>query len=189
MLTFIDYLSEEHEHGDFIRDEHGKPVSYYHGTRQAFDTFKPTIKKHMQHGFGMHFTPDPAKAEHYTQKEYSKGKNPNIHKVHLRAKNVLDADEMYNKHKHPQHFALHQALHKGTGRQPYVSKEGDFVINPDVTNPQRAQKLIQQHGFDAMKYKAKETRQTGYGRVTADHYPAITVFHPKQIHHAHLPES
>ena len=29
MLSFFGFIKEEHEHGDFIRDEHGKPVSYY----------------------------------------------------------------------------------------------------------------------------------------------------------------
>jgi hypothetical protein len=60
----------------------------------------------MQNGFGMHFTPDPKQAEKYTDKDRSKGKTPNIHKVHLRAKNVLDLEHMYHKDTHPVQHAL-----------------------------------------------------------------------------------
>lgn len=184
MITFLNYITEEHVHGDFIRGEDGKPVSYYHGTRQAFSDFKPAIKPKMQLGFGMHFTPNADKAEKYTTKEFSKGNNPNIHKVHLRAKNVLDTDQMYHKDMHPKHFALHQALYKGTGRKPYVSQEGNFCVHPDATNPARAAKLIQHHGFDAVKYTATEPGHSGGRLVKKDQYPAISVFHPGQVHSA-----
>ena len=182
MISFIQYITEEHEHGDFIRGEDGKPTPFYHGTRQAFDEFRPKFNKKMQHGFGMHFAYDPAKAEHYTdpKQSHSKGKAPNMHKVHLRAKNVLDVDQMYHKDKHPIHYALHQALHKGTGRRA-LEDQGHFVLHPDITNPERAQKLIQQHGFDAMKYKVRER---GHNR---DDYPGMVVFHPGQIHTAFHP--
>ena len=191
MLTFLQFIGEDaHPHGDFIRDEHGKPQSFFHGTTHAFSEFTPKTDKKMQHGFGIHFTHDPEKASRYatTDVHHKKlGKAPNVHKVHLRAKNVLDTDQMYHKDTHPQHYALHHALYKGTGRKPYVSKEGHFVVSPDVTNPNRAQKLIQQHGFDAVKYKAKEGRSTGYGMAKTDEYPAITVFHPGQVHSAFHP--
>jgi hypothetical protein len=143
----------------------------------------------MQLGFGMHFTPHADKADFYTQKGNSKGNHPNIHKVHLRAKNVLDTDQMYHKDTHPKHFALHQELHKGTGRKPYTS-EGHFYVNPDVTNSARAAKLIQKHGFDAVKYTAVHPGHNGGQMVKKDQYPAVAVFHPKQIHSvfSHHPE-
>jgi hypothetical protein len=186
MIGFLQYLIEQHEHGDFIRDEHHKPVPFYHGTTHVFTEFKPKFNKKTQHGFGVHFAYNPKDAENYTHNDLNhhgkSGHNPNMHKVHLRAKNVLDSNEIYHKDKHPNHLALHHALHKGTGRQAHVDSDGHFMVNPDVTNPQRAQKLIQHHGFDAVKYNAKESRSN----QKTHKYPAITVFHPGQIHHGSL---
>jgi hypothetical protein len=170
-------------------DDDGKPVGYYHGTTEAFEDFRPgKHKRKMQFGFGIHFTTDPEVASMYADElKTGKGKFPNVHKVNLDYNKLLDTTKMYNAETDKDILEIHKELYKGTGRSPYITKDGDFVLNVDVASPQKAERIIKERGYDAIKYDAVNVIPSGYGLRKGKTYPSIVVFDNKQIRPAYQP--
>jgi len=170
MIRFRDFIAEA-----ILKDEHGKPMRFYHGTTKDFTEFEPHQKRGMQLGFGIHFTTDPELANHYAGKQKRNGEmdthGGNVHVVYLDVKKAFDQEKMYSVNDPEYEFA--KELYKGTGRPLIVSKDseyakdagGKFVVTLDATSPERAVRILRKYGYDAVWYNAKVTSRAAYGQI------------------------
>jgi len=122
----------------------------YHGTGKEFIEFEPHIRKNMQMGFGIHFTPDPKFAE-----LYKTGKQGRVIKAKLNINKLFDAEKIYNKSSeggqmlfemNPKFMWMNNV--DTTDKAAY----GHRVI--DSVTPQRAEKILRKHGYDGIRYIA-----------------------------------
>lgn len=167
--------------GDFIKGH------FFHGTTKAFADFRKPQKysPSMQHGFGIHFTSD----HDWARKHYA-GDSGTVRRVRLRARRVLDTDAIHHEGTPEYNFA--KELYRG-GRSKLVTHENpdggprQFMMSLDVTHPKRAESLLRKHGFDAVRYTAKQSKKGHYPlgvRPPSENAPSVIVLDPHQIEHA-----
>jgi hypothetical protein len=162
------------------------PGDFFHGTKKSFADFQAPAKYHpaMQHGFGIHFTRDPKWAKkHYAEE------GGTVHRVRLCARSVFDANAIHHEGTKEHEFA--KDLYRG-GKYRLVSQENpsggprQFTVNLDVAHPKKAERLLRKHGFDAVKYTARQTipghRAYGIKSHTED-APSMIVLDPHQVSH------
>jgi len=133
---------------DAIFEETIGPV--YHGTGKEFYEFEPHVKRNMQMGFGIHFTPDPKFAE-----LYKKGKNGRVVKANLNINKLFDAEEIYAKSGEGGQmlYEMNPKSSQWTIDKKNPAAYGHRVI--DSVTPQRAEKILRKHGYDGVKYISK----------------------------------
>lgn len=171
-----------------IVDEHGAPMTVYHGTRQgSFETFTPRFRRGEQLGFGIHFAEDFAFALRYAQdKNVSRrGHDPFVHAAWLDIEHPLVANKAVTEGS-PE-FELAQRL---AGRRLMTVKNeagqrAAWMQNAiDFTSPERAQSLIVDAGYDGVIYEATLGRRgvVGYsGGTITSRSRAFVVFETRQI--------
>jgi hypothetical protein len=178
-----------------VVDENGNPLVVYHGTTKDFSEFKPNFRPEEQLGFGIHFTEDATFANEYSSNEdvRRKGKNPSVYPAYLKAKNPLNADSIVDEGSKEYRLAFALA---GKSRPQLFMKGYDRNGNPtggrqvylqnaiDSTSGKRAQKIIQEAGYDAVIYNSRLSEipgPEGYISGGVREAKSILVFEPTQI--------
>jgi hypothetical protein len=166
-----------------IVDEAGNPLVVYHGTTSEFEEFQPgKPSKSMQLGFGIHFAEQPEFADIYAADK--KGRSGRVVKAMLKADNVLDATQIVSEGSPEYTLAKKLARDRFYPVKDEHGVRGVYVQNMiDVSSPARAAKLIQEAGYDAVKYEAiYGTHGDVYGYRQISHTsPSYIVFNPDQI--------
>lgn len=149
-----------------IIGENNSPMIMFHGTNTKihFDKFNPNYSKTEQLGFGIHFTPSIDFSKKYAEKQTGR-----IYAVAIKSKKLLKANQIV-KEGSPE-FALALKMNK----KMYAAKDengirGVYLQNIiDSVSPQKAQKIIQESGYDAVEYKAiYGGKADAYGRRQID---------------------
>lgn len=171
-----------------ILSEKGEPLEVYHGTTAGeFEQFQPRIRKNQDMGFGIHFAEDKGLAEQYaTDPTVARpGKSPRVYTAQLSAKKPLIADQIVREG--TPEFELAQKLagkRLYTGTDESGAKVAYLQGAIDSTSPARAERLIREAGYDAVKYKATLRGQfnPAYGTYSkGTESDAWIVFDPNQI--------
>lgn len=135
MEKFVDWLNEEYETN-----------AWYHGSTKLFNSFKlGKYRRSQQLGFGIHFAQDENFAKLYGNYIYI---------CNLFPSKILHTDQIYEIGVGSPEEEFAKALHKGTGRRLWI-EDNKFMIQLDITTPQRAERLLRQFGYDAVVYNAK----------------------------------
>lgn len=167
--------------GSQVVDTDGKPLVVYHGTNaREFTTFEPHISRGEQLGFGMHFAEDQSFSELYAQK---KGR---VVPVYLKAENMLDARRIVYEGTPEWDLAVRLANgEKNIARFSSKNEQGvrgAYLQNLiDSTSPERAMRILQEAGYDGVKYKASYGSRTTYGMQVDHESVSYVVFDPSQI--------
>jgi hypothetical protein len=167
-----------------VVDSEGNPLLVFHGTNSKihFEEFKPNINKKEQLGFGIHFAEnfDFANDCYATDK-----KNGRVYPVFLKIENMLDADQIC--YEGSPEFALAKKL---LGKKLYTQKNeagipGCYLQNVlDRVPPQRTAQVIQDFGYDGIKYTAMYGSGINYIQHTINierKESSYIVFSPEQI--------
>lgn len=162
-----------------------KSFKAYHGTRAGQITqFIPKYRK-QQLGFGIHFTKDKSFAMRYTQKGTSRGNKPMLYEVGLSISNPLKADEIVFEGSPEYALAVKLYNNRYKGDRDERGLRGLYMQNAiDATSNKRAERLIQEAGYDAIIYKAKMI--TRHGATPGSYFPiadatSYVVFSPEQV--------
>ena len=146
------------------------PGIMFHGTKRRFTTFRATVAKDQQLGFGIHFTPD---------REFAALYGPIIIAAKLLINKLFDMDTLIRVG--TPEFAMAQELYRGNRRVALYVDRGLTSIDFDVTSPSRAQRVLQAWGYDAVRYEAKYGTRSPYGPVWSRKAASFVVFGDDQI--------
>ena len=158
--------------------------TWFHGSTKDLPAFaaKRALRNEQMGLEGVHLAQDPAFASRYAE-----GPGGNVTPVHVRGK-ILDATQMVPEG--GEHHAIVDKLLKGTGRKPYwtTDEKGRRWAPPlqnhiDGVNPQKAKRVIQEHGYDGVKYNASygSLAPGARGMNTTAKSPAVVMFDPSNI--------
>ena len=160
----------------------------WHGTTAPpFEQFKPNIRKNEQLGFGIHFADDPEFAKEYALNELvarRKGNNSRLYKAELATSNPLSAASLV------QEGSPEFNLAKKLAGKSFFALKDDLGIPTaylqnaiDATSPARAERLIRDAGYDAIRYNSRlgELSPGATGLTNLRKSPATLVFSPDQI--------
>lgn len=189
-----------------VSDSNGDPLTVYHGTRAGlFNEFRPHYRPKEQLGFGIHWSEDQSFAERYAFDDSTarKGSSPIVYEANLIVRNPLYANSMVCEG--TKEYALGIAL-AGNNRKMLtdtwygdapeggVTSNGAMVIGAgdgkkclymqtaiDRASGERAANLIQQFGFDGVRYTARVGKRSLYHYSTTDEAQSWVVFSPTQI--------
>lgn len=167
-----------------VVDGSGLPLVVYHGTTAQFDSFRPFERKGEQLGFGIHFAEDRSMADLYAHDEHvaRKGRAPRVIDVYLSVQRPLFADAIVREGS--DEFALAKKL-AGPRLLTQTGDDGKRVawmqgaIN--ATTGSRAARLIQEAGYDGIRYTAMVLSRSAYGASKTAESAAWVVFSPTQI--------
>ena len=168
-----------------VVDGRGRPLVVYHGTTAKFDAFRPHERKGEQLGFGIHFAEDRSMADRYAHDQYvaRKGSHPRVVDVYLSVQRPLIADMMVLDGS--AEFALAKKL--AGPRMPKLTNENGvraaWMQNSiDATTGSRAARLIQEAGYDGVRYTATNLKRSAYGGASKiAESTAWVVFSPTQV--------
>jgi len=184
-------------HGDPQRDENlaafqagnhpDVPHVVYHGTTASdFNSFKPNIRKNEQLGFGIHHAEDPLFANEYAENPLTarKGDFPRVYASHISVKNPLLADTIVKKG--TPEFDLAKKI---AGSKLFTQNDENGIPSVymqtaiDSANPQKAEKLIREAGYDGVRYNAKLISPQAGAKYysSGKSSPSWIVFDPNQI--------
>jgi hypothetical protein len=167
-----------------VVDGRGRPLVVYHGTTAAFDAFRPFERKGEQLGFVIHFAESKAMADVYAHDQYvaRKGSHPRVIDVYLSVQRPLVANQIVREGS-PE-FALAKKL---AGSRLMTQKDDDgkrvaWMQNAiDATTGSRASRLIQEAGYDGIKYAATILERSAHGGASKiAESTAWVVFSPTQ---------
>lgn len=167
-----------------VVDDHGRPLVVYHGTTARFDSFRPHERKGEQLGFGIHFAEGMAMAALYAHDKNiaRKGSEPRVIGVYLSVQRPLISDQIVRDGS-PE-FALAKKL-AGAKMPKLTDVDGTRVAwlqnSIDATAGARASKLIQEAGYDGVRYAAQVLGRGAYGSTLIAESAAWIVFSPTQI--------
>ena len=144
-------------------------VDVYHGTTQPnIQEFQSKIRPNEQLGFGTHVTTDPSFASEYAIGAAArKGPSPNVMPLKADLGNVFDATQIV-KQGTPE-FDIAKKL---AGSRLFTQKDEFGVPSVylqsaiDSTSPARAKKILEEAGYNSVKYKAQIKQLEGPGRYT-----------------------
>jgi hypothetical protein len=167
-----------------VVDGRGRPLVVYHGTTAKFDAFRPHERKGEQLGFGIHFAEDMAMADAYAHGQYTarKGSTPRVIDVYLSIQRPLVADQIVREGS-PE-FALAKKL---AGPRLMTQRDEDgkrvaWMQNAiDATTGSRAARLIQEAGYDGVRYTATILNRTASGARLVAESISWVVFSPMQV--------
>jgi hypothetical protein len=169
-----------------VVDAKGQPLVVYHGTTSSFDTFRSNIRKGEQLGFGIHFAADESLARRYADDPdvARKGKAPTVMPVYLSVQNLLKADRLVREGEPD--FALAKKL---AGGRLFTQKDESGIPAAwlqnaiDAASPEKAQRLIQEAGYDGVEYVARvgALAPGGRGMSVSEQGRSFIVFEPTQI--------
>lgn len=164
----------------------GEPLVVYHGTTSDFEAFRPRTRKNEQLGFGIHFAEDKDFADRYANDDTvaRKGSSPRVVAAYLSLQNPLKADQLV--YEGTPEFDLAKKL---AGARLYITKDENgtrtaWLQNAvDATSPSRAQKLIQEAGYDGVEYQARigSLAPGGRGVSVSGRSRSFVAFEPTQI--------
>ena len=144
-----------------VRDEDGKLLTVYHGTRADFDTYD-TSKAGQNYegnwsnnGKGIYFTDNKEEAMEYAKSSIDEG-DPKVKEAQLDITNPFDSSKDYTNEL--------SEMAKEYGIEPYYLERGDRLFNWFNTNKKDIVEALSKYGYD--------------GIVDHGHY---TVFDNKQI--------
>ena len=190
-----------------VADESGRPLVVYHGTRAGlFDEFRPHYRPKEQLGFGIHWSEDQSFAERYAFDDSTarRGSSPVVYEANLIVRNPLYGNSLVCEGTKEYELAIAIAGKKvltstwqeGTPESGFIG-EGEsrsriigaaygrkclFMQNAiDKASGERAAKLIQQYGFDGVRYTARVGKRALYHYSTTAEAPSWVVFSPSQI--------
>ncbi|MEJ8837644.1 GNAT family N-acetyltransferase [Ramlibacter sp. AN1133] len=174
--------------GDSVATEDGKPGSKplvaFHGTTADFQAFRPHERRGEQLGFGVHFTSDPAFASRYAgdAKIARRGSSPQVLPVYLAISKPLVADAVVEEG--TPEFALAEKL-AGSKLITVVDDRGRrtaYLQNAiDATSGARAARLIQEAGYDGVRYQSRILEPGAHGSRSVADAQSWVVFRPEQI--------
>lgn len=178
-----------------VTDAAGEPLAVYHGTRSGgFGSFKPHIRAGEQLGFEVHFSASKAFADRYANDPAvgRRGRRPHVYAVHLQMLRPLVAGAVAS-----EGSAEFDLAKKLAGRSLVTIKDGDgrpscWIQNAiDSSRAQRAQRLIEEAGYDGVVYEAKlgglmPVMGATY-RTVSQASTSYIVFRPEQIKAADNP--
>jgi hypothetical protein len=167
-----------------VVDAQDRPLVVHHGTTAQFDAFRPFVRKGQQLGFGIHFTEDESLASLYAHGNGTarRGKHPRVVDVFLSVHRPLYANEIALEG--TPEFALAKKL---AGRRfltqaDHLGRRMTYVQNAlDMTAPDRAAKLIQEAGYDGVRYLALLNGFLGLRMYREKESVSWIVFSPTQI--------
>lgn len=168
------------------RDSSPSALGWHGTTAKTFDEFKPNIRKKEQLGFGIHFADERPFAELYALDPTivrKKAGEPLLYKADLTYQNPLNTGLVQEG---SPEFALAKKL---AGKHLFSQKDAQgiptaFLQNAiDATSPERASRLIQDAGFDAVRYNSRigELLPGAAGLSNVRRSPSTVVFSPQQI--------
>lgn len=167
-----------------VVDRGGRPLVVYHGTTARFDSFRPFERKGEQLGFGIHFAEDKAMADIYAHDRQTsrKGSDPRVIDVYLSVQRPLVADAIVREGS--SEFALAKKLARSrlmTQRDEDGRRAAWMQNAIDTTTGSRASRLIQEAGYDGVRYTATILKRTASGGIKTAESTAWVVFSPAQI--------
>ncbi len=167
-----------------VVDNRGLPLVVYHGTTAKFDAFRPHERKGEQLGFGIHFAEDMAMADLYAHDQHAarKGSTPRVIDVYLSVQRPLVADTIVRDGS--AEFALAKKLAGArlmTQRYEDGKRAAWMQHAIDATAGSRASRLIQEAGYDGIRYTATILNRTAHGARMVAESIAWIVFSPTQI--------
>ena len=169
-----------------VVDEQGIPRIVYHGTTaKPFDIFRPYYRTTDMLGFGMHFSEERELAEMYAHREGTRrrGKHPRVLEVYLSVQRPLYADTIVVEGTPEFELAQKLAGKKLWDNRDEKGRRIAYLQNAiDLTGGERAGRLIQEAGYDGVRYKAEVGNFFGFSqfRKLAESISWI-VFEPNQI--------
>lgn len=165
-----------------VVDSSGNPLVVYHGTnaKEDFTEFSPHFIKGEQLGFGIHFAEKSDFADLYAGKAGGR-----VIPVYLKAEKLLKADDIVYEGSREYELAkklagtnFRRISHRGGPGEKY----GVYLQNAiDITSPQRAMKIIQEFGYDGVKYLAQYGSRALRGMNVSNQSVSYIVFDSKQI--------
>jgi len=164
------------------------PVVHRGTTAGPGTDFKRRYRPKEQLGFGIHFTEDIELAEKYAYdpKIARAGKSPYVHHAILHMENPLIANKIYYEGEPEYDLAFEFMKDSRHKIKPIKDERGIYGIYLqnaiDTTSPERAERIIREHGYDGVIYTVKlvEPGLHNMGRVLKKATGYI-VFNPEQI--------
>ena len=165
-----------------VVDGTGRPLPVYHGTRTGgFDTFTPNMRKGEQLGFGVHFAEEKDLADRYAydSKVARKGKSAQVFECYLSIQNPLNADCIVFEGTAEFELALACAGKKLMTQADETGRKAAYLQAAlDIGKPEKVAKIIQDAGYDGIKYTAVISSTSGRDRKF---HPCWLVFKSNQI--------
>lgn len=180
-----------------VRGEDGAPLKVYRGTT-AGDQLLSRYRPNEQVGFGFHFTHDRALAERYAHDPNTarRGSKPFVHEGHLDIRKPLHADNIATEHDPDFKVAEHLLGHrKNLITHHWEMPDGTHARAVHVgaalnsTSPQRAERILREHGYDGVHYKSQVLSHAGApGQFRLEHEaPTWVALDKHQFHSAAKP--
>jgi hypothetical protein len=128
---------------------------WYHGSTRLFNRFILPRKysPSEQLGFGIHFA---------KKREFAGLYGKIIYQCKLHPKKVLNLLETTKVG--TERDAMAKEFYRGSRYKPYMMDKTQYVFNPDMKSPKRAEEIIRKYGYDAIIYEAKYGTRTFDGR-------------------------
>ncbi len=162
----------------------GTLKTVYHGTVAEFSEFRPNYRNGEQLGFGIHFSESLNLASEYAHGASARKKrgSPRIILAHLVIRNPLDAHAIVKEGSKEFVLAKQLARHRLFTQKDMLGVLMVYMQNAiDISSPKRAARLIQEAGYDGVRYESNVIELNGRGYTKIATAISWIVFESDQI--------